>query len=191
VFNRVRHGVHAKGNQIHALAAAVPAVPGGLTPLQSARFNQGVSAARHYLLGHYHGRLRAQIEGVAGAPAAPLDFETVTQAGADVGNYNNALGGMRHIPEIYAIGFAHATSGQAPAALDGNFLGRGRAFNLGSQPSGARGVLTPAGNMQHEADVSDLASAQPAQTAINLRNFPAVPAAHPALVRSKSASALL
>lgn len=190
VRNRVRAGVQALGAQIHAGAAAVPPVPGGLSAFEIARFNQGVSAARHYLLGHYHGRLRAQIAGVVAGPAAPMEFGTVTQAGVDVGDYNNAQGGMEHIPEIYSIGFAHATSGQAHAGLDANFLGRGRAFNLGTQPSGPRGVVTAAGDMQHVADVSDLSAEQPTQTAINLRNFP-VPAAPPPLARARSASAVL
>jgi hypothetical protein len=99
------------------------AVPPGLSPEQATAYDRGVSLARHYAKGYYHGRLRRAL----GTAAA---FGAVAKGQEDLAANYQDIGAMQHAPEAYWTGFGHALSGRALVLLmDANFLIAG-----GAQP---------------------------------------------------------
>jgi hypothetical protein len=159
----IKQTLWARGNLVHGVAA--PAHAGPANALQLARFADGASAAKHYMLGYFHGSLERSL---AAAIAPAPDYDNVREASSAMGNYNRAGGGMDHVPEIYLVGYAHARSGQpANAAMDPAFLAQGRAHAPTAIPAGAAGVAPALGLAPFRASVSNAAAHQPAQNAVD------------------------
>jgi Domain of unknown function (DUF4157) len=157
----IRQEVVARGLIVHRTPN--PARPGGhATPLEADRFAQGASAAKHYMLGHFHGSVdRVHLAGAA------TNYENVKGAGQAIGDYEAAGGGMEHVPEIYSIGYAHGLRGLAPAAMNAAFLGQVPGYAPTAIPNGAAGVAPVGGVAPFRAAVSNVAAHQPAQHAVD------------------------